>query len=72
MTEYTHVERPFLDHLARLGWTVIDRPWDRRVALGSMAFRAEYNSAIPGQPIPGQPIPGQPIPGQPILGRRLP
>ena len=23
MTEYTHVERPFLDHLARLGWTVI-------------------------------------------------
>ncbi len=25
MSEYTHVERPFLDHLARLGWTVIDQ-----------------------------------------------
>jgi len=25
MTEYAHVERPFLDHLAQLGWTVIDQ-----------------------------------------------
>ena len=25
MSEYFHVEKPFLDHLATLGWTVIDQ-----------------------------------------------
>lgn len=25
MSEYRHVEKPFLDQLAALGWTVIDQ-----------------------------------------------
>ena len=25
MSEYTHVEKPFLDQLGQLGWTVIDQ-----------------------------------------------
>ena len=25
MSEYSHVEKPFLDQLATLGWTVIDQ-----------------------------------------------
>jgi type I restriction enzyme, R subunit len=25
MSEYLHVEKPFLDQLAQLGWTVIDQ-----------------------------------------------
>lgn len=54
MTEYAHVERPIRDHLAQLGWTVIDLPWDRRVVLGSDSRRAECNSAIPGFPILGR------------------
>ena len=32
MSEYLHVEKPFLDQLAALGWTVIDQRQPCRVS----------------------------------------
>lgn len=49
MSEYTNVERPFLDKLHQLGWEVINP--NEASAYCSELSDAEYSMAAPGLPI---------------------
>lgn len=46
MSEYTHVERPFLDQLAELGWVVIDQGCGYIPSDPALSLRSSFREVI--------------------------
>lgn len=54
MSEYLHVEKPFLDQLATLGWTVIDQGHGLIPSDPSTSLRGSFRSGCCRRPFARQ------------------
>jgi len=52
MSEYLHVEKPFLDQLASLGWTVIDQGHGFIPADPAASLRDTFREWLPPRGLP--------------------